>query len=523
MPESHVTQSPSEIVETPRGRIRGTRDSDIRVFKGIPYGAPTSGANRFRPPQPAEAWTGVRECLRYGETAPQSPGRLAEGGTSAQDRPVVGEDCLQLNVWTPGVGQAARPVMVWLHGGGFEAGSGSRQLYDGANLCRRGDVVVVTINHRLGLFGHCFLGDLAGGEFAESGNVGFLDIVAALEWVRDSIAQFGGDPNSVTIFGESGGGRKVSLAMASPAAQGLFHRGIVQSGSHLRLTERPDASELTTALFDELGLRVGDTAALQDAPMTALIAANAAVQRKTGRRFMPVLDDAVFDAHPWDPAAPAISCGIPLLVGTCRTELSYFSFLAGEDLRSIKDDELPARLDRLLPADIAAEVIDAFRSSNPHASPGELYSLIGTARTYWLDSLLQIERKSGLGGAPIFAYRLTWRTPARRGELYSPHTLDLPFMFDNVDKPDHVAGRPSAQTAALAEAMSESWLAFARTGDPNNSHVPAWAPYSLERRTEMLFDAPPTAVDDPFPGERAVIEQLPTQQLGGGLLVRLPL
>ncbi|PRZ44102.1 para-nitrobenzyl esterase [Antricoccus suffuscus] len=511
------------MVDTPYGRVRGARDGEIRVFKGIPYGAPTSGANRFRPPQPAAAWTGVRECLRYGETAPQSPGRLAEGGTSAQDRPVVGEDCLQLNVWTPAVGPGTRPVMVWLHGGGFEAGSGSRQLYDGANLCRRGDVVVVTINHRLGLFGHCFLGDLAGEEFSESGNVGFLDIVAALEWVRDSIAQFGGDPDCVTIFGESGGGRKVSLAMASPAAQGLFHRGIVQSGSHLRLTARDDATRLATILFEKVGLPVGDVAALQALPIQDLIDANIAVQRETGQRFTPVLDDAVFDAHPWDPVAPATSANIPLLVGTCRTELSYFSFVAGEDTKSITDEDLPTRLARYLPAAVATEVIEVFRASNSHASPPELYALISTARTYWLDSLLQAERKAQLGGAPVFAYRLMWRTPFRGGALFSPHTLDLPFMFDNVDKPDHVAGRPSADTAALAEAMSESWLAFARTGDPNNQHVPAWAPYSLDRRTEMLFDAPLTVVDDPFRGERATIEQLPTQQLGGGLLVRLPL
>ena len=315
--DTAAAQAWSETVETAYGTVRGlVTGTGIRVFTGIRYGAGTAGANRFRPPQPPEPWTGVRDAVAFCDTAPQVFTRLALGGTKG-NRPPIGEDCLGLNVWTPDCDGARRPVMVWLHGGGFEAGTGSMQLYDGARLSRRGDVVVVTVNHRLNVFGHCLLDDLLGDDFAGSANAGFLDVVAALRWVRDNIAGFGGDPGNVTIHGQSGGGRKVSIAMAAPAADGLFHRGIVQSGSHLRLLDRERAAALTASLLDALGIPAADARRLQDVPMDQLIAANGKVRG----RFSPTLDGTVFDAHPWDPEAPARSAAVPLMVGTCRTEL----------------------------------------------------------------------------------------------------------------------------------------------------------------------------------------------------------
>jgi para-nitrobenzyl esterase len=504
---------PSQVVETANGKVQGYVFRGVSIFRGLPYGATTAGANRFRPPQPPASWTGVYSALSYGETAPQSRGPLAEGGTPG-NRPAIGEDCLRLNVWTPSADQSRRPVMVWLHGGGFEAGSGSSMLYDGTNLCRRGDVVAVSINHRLGLFGHCHLADAAGGDFTGSANVGFLDIVAALEWVRDNIASFGGDPGNVTIYGQSGGGRKVSLAMAARSSQGLYQRGIVQSGSHLRLLTPDQANDLTDRLFAEVELKRGDVAGLQGLPMERLLKANREVARATARRFSPTVDRAVFDTHPWDPTAPALSADIPMMIGTCRTELSNQLGNADPTLFDLDEAGLAQCLAEFVPAADVAELIAVFRRTSPEATPSELFFKITTARGYWRDSVIQTERKAEQGGAPVWSYRVMWRTPIEDGRRMTPHSTDLPFVFDNVSKAATMVGPADAETAAMAEAMSETWLTFARTGNPNNPAIPEWAPYDLERRTVMLFDTPCVAAEDPHREERLVMDRYPTQQLG---------
>ena len=503
------------LVETSHGRVRGMEREGIGVFLGIRYGASTAGANRFRPPQPPDAWTGEFDATAYGDTAPQAFSRLALGGTKG-NRPIIGEDCLRLNVWTPGCDDGRRPVMVWLHGGGFEAGTGSMVLYDGTNVARRGDVVVVTINHRLNLFGHCHLDDLLGDEFAGSANAGVLDVVAALEWVRDNIAGFGGDPSNVTIYGQSGGGRKVSIAMAAPVARGLFHRGIVQSGSHLRLMPRERAEAMTVSLLDALGIPATDARRLQDFPMDALIEAN----RKARGRFSPTLDGVVFDRHPWDPEGPQLSADIPLMVGTCRTELSNQVGSMDPSAFTITDADLPGRLERYVDAADVPDLVATVRRSVPDASASEVFFTIITARGYWLDSVLQTERKARLGAAPVYSYRLMWRTPVEDGRRITPHSLDLPFVFDNVAVARDMVGEPTDATGAMAEAMSESWIAFARTGDPNNSAVPRWDPYDLDRRTVMHFDVPPVAVDDPHREERLAMGRYDTQQARGRVLHR---
>jgi para-nitrobenzyl esterase len=509
------TVTRSEIVETTHGRVQGLVTSGIRVFRGIRYGASTAGANRFRPPQPPEPWSGVLETVDYGQTAPQTFSRLALGGTKG-NRPEIGEDCLVLNVWTPACDAQKRPVLLWLHGGGFEAGTGSVILYDGTNVSRRGDVVVVTINHRLNLFGHTYLADLLGDEFVDSANAGFLDVVAALEWVRDNIAGFGGDPDSVMIYGQSGGGRKVSIAMSAPRAQGLFHRGVVQSGSHLRLTERDAAQRRAEELLQVCEVPRTEARRLQSLPMEQLIEANGKVRG----RFAPTLDDVVFDRHPWDPDGPELSSHIPLMIGTCRTELSNQVGSSDPSTFEISDDELVERLSRFVPAEDAPSLIEAVRRSVPGAPAPEVFFTIATARGYWLDSVLQTERKAAQGAAPVYSYRLMWRTPVEDGRRITPHSLDLPFVFDNVAIAAHMVGEPSPETAALADAMSESWLAFARTGDPNNGAIGAWAPYDLERRNVMLFDKESTAVDDPHREERLAMTKYPTQQVRGRVLHR---
>ncbi len=314
---------PDAFVATSSGKIRGVVRDGINVFKGIPYGGTTAGKNRFMPPTRPIPWTGTRDALAYGPTAPQTTGAGGARGGSLTE----GEDCLVLNVFTPALGSGRRrPVMVWLHGGGFSSGSGSGAVLDGSNLARTSDVVVVTINHRLNVFGFTYLGDVAGSDFAFSGGAGMLDIVAALEWVRDHADRFGGDPNLVTIFGQSGGGRKVATLMSMPGAKGLFHRAVIESGAVLRLTTREDANHATELLLAELGLGKSDVRELQKVPMAQLLAANAAVNarlplREPGQTAnSPTVDGQALPVHPWDPAGPAISAGIPLLIGYARTE-----------------------------------------------------------------------------------------------------------------------------------------------------------------------------------------------------------
>lgn len=509
----------SAVVRTADGDVRGVETAGISIFRGLPYGAPTSGANRFLPPRPPTPWTGQRDARAYGDTAPQARTFLAEGGFEG-NRPERGEECLVLNVWTPATDAGRRPVMVWLHGGGFEAGTGSVMLYDGVNLCRSGDVVVVTINHRLGVLGHLHLADLVDDdEVAGSGNAGFLDIVAALRWVRDNIEAFGGDPANVTIFGQSGGGRKVSLATASPGAAGLFHRGIVQSGSQLLLLPREAATDRAERLLASLDVPPAQWRRIQELPWRAVLRA----ARSVGGRFAPTVDDVVFDRHPWHPEAPPTAHPVPMMIGTCRTELSLQLGMMDPDVFAITDDDLPARLAPFVDASDVEPLTKLIRRSNPDAPAAEVLFTAATARGYWLDSVLQTERKAAqavAGGAPVWSYRLLWRTPIEGGRRITPHNLDLPFVFDNVHLAPHIVGPPTDETRAMARVMSQSWLAFARNGDPNNASVPGWRPYDTESRTVLHLDVPPIAVDDPFRDERILIERYRTQQLRGGVIHR---
>lgn len=505
-PPESTTPETTAPIETAQGKVRGLRKQGVSVFKGLRYGADTAGPNRFRPPQPVEPWAGVQDAFAYGPQSPQMRGPLA-------DRGPMSEDCLRINIWTPAADGARRPVMVWFHGGGFEAGSASQKVYDGTALALRGDVVIVSLNHRLNVFGHCYLGGRLGDPYAQSGNVGYLDLIAALTWVRDNIGAFGGDADNVTIFGQSGGGRKVSLCYAGRQAQGLFQRGIVQSGSHLRVQAPEQAAKLTGALLAALGLAPGEVAGLLEAPMDALSAAQLKVMRETRSRFSPVLDGLAFTDHPFLPDAPAISNHLPMMVGTTRTELSnQLGYETGAF--DLDMQELRTRLARHVgDADVEA-AIATFQAGNPRASPSELYFLITSARGYVLDQTLMAEQRAKAAAAPTYAYQLTWRSPAEGGRRYSQHTLDLPFMFDNVAKAKHLTGPESDDTRALAHAMAETWLAFARTGDPNNAAIPSWRPYDLADRPVMLFDVPPALVEDPYAAERIFMSRYPTQQMG---------
>jgi para-nitrobenzyl esterase len=403
--------------------------------------------------------------------------------------------------------------MVWFHGGGFESGSGSSSLYDGARLAKRGDVVVATINHRLNVFGHCFLGGR--GDFARSGNVGYLDLLASLRWVKENIAAFGGDPGNVTIFGQSGGGRKVSLCYAGREAQGLFNRGIVQSGSHLVIQTPEQAERLTAHLLRELGLPAGDPRRLQAVPMATLIETSRKVIQAENYRFSPVRDGLAFQANPFLPDAPQISRQLPMMVGANRTELSN---QLGREPGIFEMDEasMTKRLATFIPPADIPEALRVFRASRPQASPSELFFTITSARGYVRDRTILAEQRARAGSAPTYLYELMWRSPVEGGRRVTQHSLDLPFVFDNVGSPRglEMAGPQTEETRRLTDAMAGAWIAFARTGDPNHAGIPRWRPFDLGMRATMLFDVPSTVVDDPRREERLFMARYDTQQLG---------
>jgi para-nitrobenzyl esterase len=503
-----LTASPTDVIATTSaGKVRGVAVDEVKVFKGIPYGGNTAGKNRFMPPTKPAKWTGVRDALEYGHTAPQ-----VTDAAPRSDAPAQGEDCLVLNVFTPEVGsKGKRPVMVWLHGGGFATGSASGPIYVGVNLAHKHDVVVVSINHRLNVFSSTYLGEVAGSEFALSGDVGMLDIVAALHWVRENIDHFGGDPNLVTIFGQSGGGRKVATLMSMPGAKGLFQRSIIESGAVLRLTTREDAIRQTDLLLRELNLQPGQARELQNIPVEKLLAADANVQKEITLREpgmvanSPMVDGKAVPTHPWDPAAPPLSAPIPLLIGSARTEETLYDRPTPEKL-ALDEAGLRERTAKRLGVD-PAPVIGAFRKSYPDVSPWDLYILIATDHPRAAYTRELAKRKVAQAGAPAWVYRFDWETPEGGGHMRSPHAVEVPFVFDNIK----IAGQfisKMPEAYALADKLSATWATLARTGNPNSPMIPNWPTYSVDRRDTMLFNNDCRVEQDPAQAARLAIEKV---------------
>jgi para-nitrobenzyl esterase len=485
-------------VETTSGKVQGISAGRIKQFKGIPYGAPTGGANRFMPPQKPAPWSGVRECFAHGQVCPQT---LADPRNDYimliewdQQSGGLGEDCLSLNVWTPGVNDGAkRPVMVSFHGGGWGSGSGNAPIFDGAQLARFGDVVVVTVNHRLASFGYLDLTAIgAPSDFAHAGVAGVMDMVASLEWVRDNIAAFGGDPDTVMIFGQSGGGFKTSVLLANPHAQGLFHRAAIQSGSGLTLPTREAGARNAEALLRALGWPTSRAADLQSLSWQALLDA----QAKSAAMFAPVLDGAYLTHHPWDPAAPEESADIPIIVSTTLED-------AGLALPSFEIDVagLRAEVEKRFGAK-AGDILALYGRLAHEKTPALVLAQILTDAGFRRAAITQAERKAAQGRAPAYMYLWSACTAGRFGAI---HGLDVMATFRN--------DRGDAARALMSERLAGAFVAFARTGRPDCGSIPHWAPYDATTRQTMVFDVETRLESDPRAEARRFWATMPPSAL----------
>jgi para-nitrobenzyl esterase len=499
------------VIDTPSGRLRGLREHGVSRFRGIPYAASTAGSNRFLPPQALPAWTGTRDALAFGPRAPQDqdPSSGLPWREWIRDRSPLSEDCLVLNVYTPAHDAARRPVMFYIHGGGFNTGSGSAPGLDGSILAREGDVVVVTINHRLNLFGHCWLPQ-AGEPLADAGNAGMLDIVAALQWVRGHIGAFGGDAGNVTVFGQSGGASKVAVLMSMPAARGLFHKAIIQSASSLIRMATPDeAARCSHALLAELGLGEADVARLQSLPLDVLLAARKRAVAVAGDNFRPVVDGRNLPVHPFDPVAADSGREVPLLIGTCEDEQT-FTLGTNPANFSLPLPQAQERLARFMgiAAETAAALMQDYATRRPGATPSDLMIAVMSDHMYRRNDILAAERKAAQAGAPVWMYFITWKSPAVGGMLKTPHTLCIPFAFGTIDTAREMLGSGAAQQA-LRDRMMGAWLAFARKGNPGHAGLPAWTPFDAAGRHTMVFDNSCHLVGDPLREDRLTIDRYP--------------
>lgn len=487
------------VVETARGKLRGLESGGVSIFRGVSYAADTSGKNRFMPPQPVEPWSGVRDALHWTDVAPQIPGdrRHVYADLIMVDRNPsgMGEDNLSLNLWTPKIDpNAKKPVIVVLHGGGFYSGSGNSVGMDGEQMARFSDSVVIAINHRLGAFGFLHLAEFGGDDFATSGTVGMQDIVAALGWVRENVAAFGGDPDRVLVYGQSGGGAKTSVLMAMPGGKGLFQRAGVMSGSALRMMPPEMASATAKRLLDALEIAPGDVRKLQQVPWTTLLETQAgleAADRARGeapRSFAPVVDGITLPRHPWDPDAPSISADVPMIVSSVLDERSYRmgDFAMDEaGLLAFAKERLGER---------AAEAVAAYRAEDPDAKPFLLAARMDSDLTFRKGAFAQAELKARQGGAPVWTYLWTEPSPAVDGRFGAVHGIDVaPSLYNTRGALN--GSSPAANE--LAAAIAGSWAAFAANGDPNNERVPEWKPYSAPQRTTMIFDQDLRVEDDP--------------------------
>jgi para-nitrobenzyl esterase len=481
-------------VETASGWVQGLISSGIRQFKGVPYGASTAGANRLLRPQPPEPWTGKRDCFGYAPVSPQTPydagheyARLIQFDLNVAFGG-MGEDCLHLNVWTPGIDRGSkRAVLVCIHGGGFAICSGNHPMYDGAALARLGDVVVVTVTHRLSSFGYLNLADLdSAGRWPDAGVAGMLDLVAALEWVRDHIGDFGGNPDCVTIFGQSGGGWKVSTLLGMPAAKGLFHRAAVQSGSLLSHMPREAAAQVAGSFIAKLGLTPATLDRIRDLPWTQILAAQTAVGAPA---FAPIADGSHIPAQPSDASVSSLSDQVPLLISTTLDDAGLFF-----DRFAMTERELSETLSAGYGG--KGEVLQKlYRAHFPSKSPYLLHAQMITDAGFRRFAHAQAEAKAARQAAAVYTYLWEWTCPAYDGKFGAAHAMDVAASMHN--ERDAILGSGSADARRMCEGMAASLLAFAKNGNPNSSHVPHWSRFDASSRATMVFDRDTRIERDP--------------------------
>jgi para-nitrobenzyl esterase len=480
-------------VETQYGKIRGINHHGVKTFKGIHYGASTEGKNRFMPPQPPASWAGVLDTFHHGQISPQTPADRRGDYTNLilWDRQPggIGENCLALNVWTRSVNDnAKRAVMVIFHGGGFATGSGNSFGFDGEPMARLDDVVVVSVNHRLASFGFLYLAGLgAAEEFKYAGVAGAMDMVAALKWVQANIDRFGGDPNRVMIFGQSGGGAKTSTLLAMPSAKGLFHRAGVQSGSALRLAEPEAATQAAEALLKGLGVDKNNMAVLQKLPFTQILAAQASLGVMT-MRFAPVIGTDVLPHHPFYPAAPPESAEVPVIIGTTLDDaaIALTNF-------NLSESELKQDLDKQF-KDHSDRVYKLYRERYPEVTPFLIQARIATDRGFRFSAIKQAELKAAQNGAPV--YYFIWEKPVKsyNGQFGAVHGVDVGAAIHDPRGPINDSG--DSEGKLLVDRFAAVWTNFAKTGVPNSDLTPAWPAYDNSSRATMVFDINTRAEND---------------------------
>jgi para-nitrobenzyl esterase len=508
----------TKVVQTRSGPVQGLVIEGVNHFKGIRYGKAPIGKLRFMPPQPVESWTAIYDATDFGAPAMQ----LASGTTvdttndfgmqmhrvftTPSDIKIQNEDCLFLNVWTPAPDAKKRPVMVWIHGGGFAYGSGSQPIYQGDGLAKFGDVVVVSLNHRLNVFGYLNLAEAMGPDYASSGTVGMQDLVLALQWVRDNAAAFGGDPDNVTIMGQSGGGQKVSILCAMPSAKGLFHKAAIQSGPGLAVGRPGPAAAGAKRLLDALGVKPGDRAALEAIPAETIIAAVSKLEGGAGGRGPgsgPILDGVAITRDPFTPDAPSVSADVPILVGWAKDEWTIFT--AGEPwFGKLTEAELQQRIKPMGAG--GQKLLAAIRKAYPDYSPTYLWVQMISVRVMQGSETLA-ERKAAEGRAPAYVYMTSWETPASGGVFKTPHTMEIPFMLYSFDKVRAFVG-PGPQPKHMADQIAGAWVAFARTGKPDHAGIPHWPAYDAQTRPVMDFNLKSRVINDPLPEVREALNGL---------------
>ena len=524
--QRHTSGEEFVTTGTSYGKIKGHREQGVNIFKGIPYAGKTSGDRRFRRPAPLQPWTGVRDALQLGAPAIQT-----SDGSRGINEPAKNEDCLFLNVWTPANDNKKRAVMFYNHGGGFGAGSGGAPDQDGANLARNYDVVVVETNHRLGIMGFLYFDEIGGSDYEGSGNNGTLDIVDGLKWVNQNIAQFGGDPNNVMIFGESGGGGKTSCLYAMPSAAPYFNKASIESGPGVRMLPKEAASAMTEIVLKELNISPKDWKKILDVPVADLLAiqikmselmAKSDYVKKGGIQgfipgsFSPVVDGKALPHHPFDPAAPDISKNKPLLTGWNEDEYTFFA-MAFRDVAALKSDftfeALPAKLEGQFGAD-TKKIIDSYRHARPTATASDIWLAIESINMMGLGSIKIAERKLQQQGAPVYLYNFGYKSEAKvPGTDYAfgtPHAMDITFKFNNevAGKKVGMLGGNKPERFAASHNFAELWTNFAKTGKPFAKDAPEWKAYNLQDRPTMRIDTKLEVINDRYKNELATWREM---------------